>query len=108
MNTFIDKQCRDYSKGEISLNLSDIEENRQHTPEWQYCANENHLIRTYHFSDYTETMSFVNKVAEVAEQENHHPEMVVGYNRCKVSFYTHTVNGVTENDFICAAKIDQL
>ena len=108
MNPFVDKQCRDYSNDEMSLNLSEIEEKRQHTPEWQYCANENHLIRTYRFTNFGETMKFVNKIAQVVDNENHHPEMVVGYNRCKISFFTHSVGGVTDNDFICASKIDQL
>ncbi|MBX2846679.1 MAG: 4a-hydroxytetrahydrobiopterin dehydratase [Acidiferrobacterales bacterium] len=108
MNPFINKQCRDYSKQESALNLSQIEENRRHTPEWQYWAPENHLERVYRFKSYTSTIEFVNKVANIADQQNHHPNMLVSYNRCKVSFITHTVNGLTENDFICAAKIDAL
>ena len=112
MNTSINKpyteqHCRDYASDESALNLSEIEQRRRHTPHWQYVATENQLVRTYRFADYKETIAFVNLVARVAEAENHHPEMVVGYNRCKVSYYTHTVNGLTDNDFICAAKIDQ-
>ena len=108
MNQLINKHCRDYSRDESAMNLSEIEELRGCTPEWQYCATENELTQTYHFKNYHQTMAFVNKVAEVVHQENHHPQMQIGYSRCKVSFNTHTVNGITENDFICAAKIDQL
>lgn len=108
MNPFINKQCRDYARKESPLNLSEIEENRRHTPEWQYWAPENHLERVYRFDNYADTIAFVNQVANIADQQNHHPNMMVSYNRCKVSFYTHTVNGLTENDFICAAKIDAL
>ncbi len=108
MNTFINKQCRQYSQKESPLNLSEIEEYRRHTPEWQYWAPENQLERVYRFDNYKETMAFVNQIAEIANQEDHHPELIVSYNRCKIRFYTHSVNGLTENDFICAAKIDAL
>lgn len=108
MNPFINKQCRDYSEQESALNLSEIEEYRRHTPEWQYWAPENHLERIYRFDNYSSTIEFVNTVATIADDQNHHPNMFVSYNRCKVSFFTHTVNGLTENDFICAAKIDAL
>ncbi len=108
MNPFINKQCRDYSKQESALNLSEIEENRRHTPEWQYWAPENHLERVYRFDSYDNTIAFVNEVARVANEENHHPCMVISYNRCKISFFTDAVKGLTENDFICAAKIDAL
>lgn len=108
MNPFTNKQCREYSKQESSLNLSEIEENRNHTPEWQYWAPENQLERVYRFDSYADTIAFVNQVAQIADEQNHHPEMIVSYNRCKICFFTHSVNGLTENDFICAAQIDAL
>jgi len=107
MNSLIKKQCRHYSKDESPLNLSQIEDNRSQTPEWQFCATENKLSQTFHFDNYNQTISFVNKVADVSNSQNHHPEMEVSYNRCKVMFYTHSVDGITENDFICAALIDE-
>jgi len=106
MNPLINKQCREYSKEESSLNLSEIEELRRYTPEWQYWAPENQLERVYRFDDYKKTIAFVNEIAQIADQENHHPELIVSFNRCKICFYTHSVKGLTENDFICAAKID--
>lgn len=106
MNPLINKQCRDYSKGESSLNLSEIENYRQHTPQWQFCATENELSQTFHFKNYHQTIDFVNMVAEVSHTQNHHSDMEVSYNRCKVSYCTHSVGGLTENDFICAALID--
>ena len=63
MNPLINKQCRDYSKDESPLNLSQIEDNRRHTPEWQFCATENELSQTFHFDDYHQTIDFVNKVS---------------------------------------------
>ncbi len=70
------------------------------------------LQRQFQFADYHHTMAFVNAVAEIAHSEDHHPEMVVGYNRCTVRYSTHSVNqgrgGISHNDFICAAKIDHI
>ena len=70
------------------------------------------LERRFQFPDYHHTMAFVNAVADIANREDHHPEMVVGYNRCTVRYSTHSVNqgrgGISHNDFICAAKIDQI
>jgi 4a-hydroxytetrahydrobiopterin dehydratase len=66
------------------------------------------IQRSYPFKDYYQTIAFVNAVAWIAHQEDHHPEIEVGYNRCRVRFSTHSVGGLSENDFICAAKIDAL
>lgn len=70
------------------------------------------LVRTFGFRDYHQTLAFVNAMAEIIHREDHHPELVIGYNRCTVRYHTHSVNagkgGLSENDFICAAKIDEL
>lgn len=70
------------------------------------------LSRTFGFRDYHQTLAFVNAIAEVIHREDHHPELVVGYNRCSVRYDTHSVNagkgGLSDNDFICAAKIDEI
>ena len=107
MNPLINKQCRDYSEDEKPLNLSEIENNRKNIPQWQFCATENVLCQTFHFDNYQQTMNFVNMVADVSNQQNHHPYMEVSYNRCKVHYKTHSINGISENDFICAAKVDE-
>ncbi len=68
-----------------------------------------HLIgKTFEFKNYYHTMAFVNAVAWLSHREDHHPEMTVGYNKCRVEYTTHAVNGLSENDFICAAKVDAL
>jgi len=64
--------------------------------------------KTFDFTNYHQAMSFVNAVAWVSNQEDHHPELTVSYNKCKVEYTTHAVNGLSENDFICAAKVDAL
>lgn len=64
--------------------------------------------KLFEFKNYYQTIAFVNAVAWLSHQEDHHPDLSVGYNRCLVSYSTHAVNGLSENDFICAAKVDQL
>lgn len=66
------------------------------------------LTKTYEFKNYPETMAFVNAVAWIAQREDHHPELTVGYKQCRVDYITHAIGGLSENDFICAAKIDAL
>jgi 4a-hydroxytetrahydrobiopterin dehydratase len=78
-------------------------------PELQGWAREgDELRKTVSFKNYHETMSFVNAVAYIANREDHHPDLEVGYNRCVIRFSTHSVGGLSENDFVCAAKVDQL
>ena len=66
------------------------------------------LSKAYKFADFYETIAFVNALAYIANQENHHPDLAVSYNQCKVSFSTHDAGGLTQNDFICAAKVNAL
>lgn len=66
------------------------------------------LVKVFPFRDYYQTMAFVNAVAWVAHREDHHPELVVGYNQCRVVYWTHAIGGLSENDFICAAKCDAI
>ena len=75
---------------------------------WTLADDAKQISRTFEFKNYYRTMAFVNAVAWIAHVEDHHPDMEVGYNRCSVRFSTHSVGGLSENDFICAAKIDQL
>lgn len=75
---------------------------------WQVSEDGKMLVRRFSFKGFYKTMAFVNAVAWIANQENHHPDMEVGYNYCVVKYSTHAVDGLTQNDFICAAKIDKL
>ena len=67
-----------------------------------------HLERSFRFGNYHETIAFVNAVAWVAHQEGHHPDLEVGFRSCKVKYWTHAIDGLSENDFICAAKVSEL
>ncbi len=66
------------------------------------------LAKTYPFQNYYETMAFVNALAWISHREDHHPDLGVHYNKCRVEYSTHAIGGLSENDFICAAKCDAL
>lgn len=73
---------------------------------WSKCGGE--IVKTFKFKDFHGTMKFVNAVAKIANKENHHPDMEVGYNRCVVHYSTHDVGGLSDKDFTCAARIDRV
>jgi 4a-hydroxytetrahydrobiopterin dehydratase len=77
-------------------------------PGWKLSADGKSIRREFAFKDFYRTMSFVNALAHVANIEDHHPDLEVGYNYCRALFTTHAINGLSENDFICAAKIDSI
>ena len=66
------------------------------------------LVKVYPFTNYYQTMAFVNALAWISHREDHHPDLAVGYNKCRVEYSTHAIGGLSENDFICAAKCDAL
>jgi 4a-hydroxytetrahydrobiopterin dehydratase len=73
---------------------------------WENLGNA--IAKTFTFMNYYQTIAFVNAVAFIAHQEDHHPDLEVGYKTCKVRYSTHSIGGLSENDFICAAKVDAL
>ncbi len=76
--------------------------------DWSLGESGKEISRGFKFKNYYETMAFVNALAWIAHREDHHPDLEVGYNRVLVRFSTHSIGGLSENDFICAAKIDAL
>ncbi len=76
--------------------------------DWTSNAGGREISRTFRFGNYYQTMAFVNALAWIAHAEDHHPDIEVGYNRCHVRYSTHAIGGLSDNDFICAAKIDAL
>ncbi len=78
------------------------------TPEWTLSDNADRIERKFSFSDFAQAMAFAVKIGELAESEGHHPDLGVGWGYCTVELYTHKINGLHENDFIMAAKIDAL
>ena len=77
-------------------------------PDWTLATDNRSISRTLRFKDYYQTIAFINALAWIAHGEDHHPDLEVGYNRCVVRYSTHAVGGLSENDFICAARIDAL
>jgi 4a-hydroxytetrahydrobiopterin dehydratase len=75
---------------------------------WQVSQDEKKISKKFTFKGFYKTMAFVNAIAWMAHQENHHPDLRIGFDYCWVEYTTHAVNGLTKNDFICAAKIDIL
>ena len=78
----------------------------QVSSEWLLSESAHAIRREFRFRDFYRTMSFVNALAHIANIEDHHPDLEVGYNYCRVKFTTHAVKGLSENDFVCAAKVD--
>src|ERR1700730_9844591 len=76
--------------------------------DWRIAEDSKSVSRAYKFRDFYRTMSFVNAVAHVANSEDHHPDLQVGYDNCRITYSTHAIGGLSLNDFICAAKIDRL
>ena len=91
MPAYTDAQARELMKGLKGWTLED-----------------GRLVKLYPFGNYHQTMAFVNALAWVSHREDHHPDLEVGYNKVRVAYVTHAVGGLSENDFICAAKCDAL
>jgi len=108
MTDLTTKHCEACEGWVAPLQKTDAEKYLQQTPGWNLKDNGKEISRDFKFKNFYETMAFVNALAWMAHQENHHPDITVGYNYCHVSYSTHAVKGLTENDFICAAKINQL
>ncbi|TAK90299.1 MAG: 4a-hydroxytetrahydrobiopterin dehydratase [Burkholderiaceae bacterium] len=89
-----------------ALAEADITRQLAALPHWQYIQGA--VQRAYVFKNYYETLAFVNALAYIVHHEDHHPDLLVTYNRCEVRFNTHSVKGISENDFICAAKTEAL
>lgn len=103
-----EQQCQAISKGTPPLAEPTLHEHMKQIPQWAVTSNHAAIHREFHFRNYYETMAFVNAVAYVAHQQDHHPDLQVSYSRCKIIYTTHSVGGLSLNDFICAAHIDML
>jgi 4a-hydroxytetrahydrobiopterin dehydratase len=109
MTELSDRKCVPCEGGVPPLTAAQAELLRTELhPDWQIADDHKSVTRSLRFKDFYRTMSFVNALAHVANTEDHHPDMAVGYNYCNVTFSTHAIGGLSENDFICAAKLDRL
>ena len=101
-------RCLPLKGSEHKLAPARIAELLPQVPGWELAENGHALVRTFAFGDYYRTMAFVNALAFIAHEQDHHPDLGVHYDRAVVRYSTHDVGGLSENDFICAAKADAL
>lgn len=99
-------KCKPCEGGVPALSAEEADALLQQIPLWQRDGSV--ISRSFRFSNYYETLAFVNATAWISHREDHHPDLEVGYNRCTMRYSTHAINGLSTNDFICAAKIDAL
>lgn len=107
MSDLASRQCVPCRGGVPPLSAEEITKLRSQLDGWDV-VNEHHLRKEFKFSDFKETQAFVNQVGEVAEAQWHHPDICYGWGRAEVTIWTHKIDGLTESDFILAAKIDRL
>ena len=107
MNSLVTKECSHCARNAIPLTHGHIVPLAFELDNWQV-MNDHHLSRHFVFLDFVEAIRFVNEVAELAEREEHHPDINVCYNTVRLDIWTHKIDGLSENDFILAAKVDQL
>lgn len=108
MSELLTKRCLPCEGGVPALSQADVLEFLKKLDGWELNTDSKEITKNFHFKDYYRTIAFVNAVAWVAHCEGHHPDLEVHYNQCKIRYSTHAVGGLTENDFICAAKVDAL
>ena len=100
------RHCKPCADGTPPLTNAEADGLMQQLDGWK---RYDHLLnKTFRFKDYYQTIAFVNAVAWLSHTEDHHPELTVGYNSCQVEYTTHSIHGLSVNDFICAAKVDAL
>ena len=106
-NDLVQKKCAPCHGGVAPLKGTSLEALHRQVPGWQV-IDDHHLQRLFRFPDFASALAFVNRVGAVAEQEQHHPDISLGWGRAEITTYTHSIGGLSENDFILAAKIDRV
>ena len=107
MTSLADKTCVPCRGGIPPLKGKELADMHRQLPDWTL-VNEHHLVRAYKFPDFKSALAFVNQVGELAEEQGHHPDILLGWGKVEITTWTHAVDGLTESDFILAAKIDRL
>jgi len=104
---FAQQDCHSNNSPLVRLDANSIETClTQLQPPWSLQTEQQQISHQYTFKNYYETMAFVNVIAQISHQQDHHPELVITYNQCLVRYTTHSVQGLSLNDFICAAKVN--
>ena len=103
-----DKKCVACEGGIPPLTREEIAKFQPEVPKWKVAPDALSISHEFAFKDFKEAMAFANKIGDLAEEEGHHPELSIGWGKVGVHLTTHAINGLSENDFILAAKIDRL
>ncbi len=103
-----EKTCKPCEGGVKPLSADEAQQMLGQLNGWALDDDNKIIRKDFRFKNYYQTMAFVNAMAWIAHQEDHHPDIEVGYNHCLINYSTHAIGGLSENDFICAAKIDAL
>jgi 4a-hydroxytetrahydrobiopterin dehydratase len=107
MSSLAAKTCVPCRGGVPPLRGTELDKLHGQVPDWQV-VNEHHIFRQFKFPDFKKALAFVNRVGERAEEQGHHPDILLAWGKAEVTLWTHKIDGLTESDFIMAAKIDQL
>ncbi len=108
MSELNEKKCQACEGGVPPVGPQEAKRMLEKVPGWSLDAEAKHLERSFKFKGFYATMSLVNAIAYLAQKEGHHPDMQLGYDYLHIKYTTHAINGLSENDFICAAKINDL
>jgi len=108
MSDLKQQRCAPCEGGVAALDRREADKYLRQTPGWTLNPDTTGISRTFTFKNFYETMAFANAVAWIADREDHHPEIDLSYKRCVVRYSTHAVKGLSTNDFICAAKVNDL
>jgi 4a-hydroxytetrahydrobiopterin dehydratase len=107
MTSLASKTCVPCRGGVPPLKGKELAALHQQVPQWKV-INEHHITRTFTFPDFKQALDFVNRVGAVAEEQGHHPDILLAWGKAEITLWTHKIDGLTESDFIMAAKIDGL
>ncbi|HUO43885.1 MAG TPA: 4a-hydroxytetrahydrobiopterin dehydratase [Burkholderiales bacterium] len=102
------RKCKACEGGVAPLKPQEIETLLKQLKGWECDGDGKVIAKSYAFKNYYQTLAFVNATAWISHREDHHPDIALGYNQCRVAYSTHAIGGLSENDFICAAKLDRL
>lgn len=108
MKDLVTIRCVACEGGVPPLTVEEINALLPQVNQWEVAGDGKLIRKRFTFKGFYKTMAFVNAVAWIANTENHHPDMLVGYDYCEIQYTTHAINGLSKNDFICAAKVDAL
>ena len=111
MTNLYDKKCKPCEGGAIPFDISEIHKYQKKIDGWNVLKNKKKIFfleKNFKFKNFIDSQDFVNKVGKISEEEGHHPDINYGWGYAKINIMTHAIAGLSENDFILAAKIDQI